>query len=728
MKTNTYKIDIFGRVWGVGFRPFVYKLATTLKLLGEVYNSGYGVVIFINATNGKKTEFIKTLKATLPPLARIDDIKTSVVKYKSYESFTISKSINDSAKSPFLPDFGLCDECKKELFKKDDKRRFLYPFITCTNCGPRYSLIKALPYDRCNTTMSDFALCPKCQSEYDDKNDRRFHAEVISCNDCGINIHLKTKQKTILSGLEAIKECAKLILKGKIIAIKSTTGFHLAVNALDENAIKRLRKLKSRPLKPLAVMVKDTTMALKYAHVNQIQKKYLNQIQKPIILLKSRQNLPKNIHFNLKNIGIFLPPNGLYEVLFKYLKTPIVATSANISQNPILKDFDELKEYDFYDYILDNDRKIISQSDDSLMALVDKKPLFLRLSRAYRPDVFKSGFSKKGCFLALGGEQKCEFAIYKDGLIYLSPYIGDIKNEKNLTRLINTIDFFVKTYDFEFDYVLCDKHPHFLHTQYFSSYKRVFIQHHHAHALSVMGEHKLLNAFAFCFDGTGYFDNLHIWGGEVLECSGKDYKRAYHFDEFLLLPNAITNIRLLAFSILLKYNLKDRAKEFLSGFDKNIHIVYNKRLNSVYTSSLGRIFDAFGALVLGCEKNEYDGYVGMQIENFYDKSIKIAYKYEIKNGVISYKDAFLGALRDDKITACSKFINMIVNIVVSLAKTSDKPIVLCGGIFQNLTLLSLINKEFKKLKIKYHEPKNFCQNDSNIAYGQIIYHLRSENV
>ena len=533
------------------------------------------------------------------------------------------------------------------------------------------------------------------------------------------------KQNKDIATFLAVKLASELICKNHIVAIKSKTGFHLVASCLNEDLIKRLRLLKNRPTKPFAIMLKNISKVRKYAFLTNEEKRHLVSTKKPIVLLKSKDKLPKLVNPYLNTIGVFLPHSKIYECVFKFIDIPLIVTSANISKNPPILDIWTLVKYNLCDYILYDDFCVKNQKDDSLLFLVDKRPVFVRLSRAYRPKTIKSSFDNKGCFLALGGEEKCEFAIYNNGKIFLSPYIGDIKNEATLNKLIDSIN----KHNLDFDFVVCDKHPHFLHTNHFKTHQRVFVQHHHAHALSVMGEHDLYNAVAFCFDGTGYFDNNTIWGGEVLKCSGKDYKRVAFFDEFVLMPNAISNIKLLAFSIIKKYELYEYAKDFLIKITKNEEIVYQNRINCLKTSSLGRIFDAFGAIVFGFDKNEYDGFVGMAIESFYDKKIKKSYKFHIlEDGRIDFRDAFVGAFLDDKVTACSKFLNMIVKIVLHISKQSKHKIVFCGGVFLNKTLIRLLDKEFKKYKMKYYIPNNFCQNDSNIAYGQIMYCLRSANV
>lgn len=721
-------ISIFGAVQGVGFRPFIYKLATNLGFKGEVYNDSQGVKIILNKDENAQN-FIDEIYKNQPklaPLARIDKVLISDFNSKIYSDFSITKSKIASKFNPILPDFAICDECRSEFYDKNS-RFYHYPFINCTNCGPRLSVIKSLPYDRKNTSMAKFKMCKECQSEYENPLNRRFHAEPTSCNKCGVTLFLKSINKEILStNEEAIKSAAKLLNSGKILAIKGLGGFHLVCDALNYEAIKNLRTRKNRPTKPFAVMVKDIKMARDYAEISPDEEKVMSGKISPIVLLQSKGKMPQNLAPNTDKIGLFIAPTALHLLLFECIKNPIIATSANLSGEAIV--FDEktlLKKLgDVIDFYLDNDREIITPSDDSVVFVSDKKAHFLRTSRGINPKIFLSDFKEKGTFLALGAEMKNQFAIYKDGLIIISPYIGDLKNAVNFDRFLEILDIFTKGYDLKFDKIIGDLHPNFIHTKYFErqGFKVEKIQHHYAHLLSNLYENLLLNKsyLGFSFDGTGYGLDAKIWGGEVMKFNYNGFERIYHFDEFLLLGGeaSIKDISRLKYAIFKKYNISQPA-------NKNLDLLFEKEINSPKTSSLGRIFDAFAAVVFDLHQVSYDGEAGILIEKFYDKNIKEAYEFKIENGVIVYKEAFLSALKDDKKTSCSKFINGLADLIIKITKYENLEPVLSGGVFQNQTLVKILSQKFKKSGIIYHFNYEIPTNDSGVAVGQLIWYLEN---
>lgn len=723
---KTYKISVFGSVQGVGFRPFIYKIATSLKLNGEVYNDSEGVKIFINC-NEKELEIFKNrIFNELPPLAKIG--KFYIEKYdKFYTKFEISKSKDGNKLATILPDFAICDDCIKEL--RDPKNpRFNYPFINCTNCGPRFSIIQKLPYDRKNTTMQKFKMCDFCQKEYEDPLNRRYHAEPTSCKNCGITLFLKNKNGKILAkNLDAIKIAGEFLKQGKILAIKGLGGFHFVCDALNENSIKILRIKKKRPVKPFAVMCNDLKMAQNFAFINENEEKLLTNEVKPIVLLKSKAKFPKNLAPNLNKIGIFLANTALHIMIFDYFKSPIIATSANISGEPILYDFENLvkKQGEICDFILDNDRDIYSPSDDSVAQIIGKNPSYLRTSRGINPGIIHTNFKEQITFLAIGAELKNQFAIYHNGDIFLSPYIGDLKNVETFERFKKILDIFVKTYDFKFEYVLSDLHPNFLHTKFFEKlYKCVKIQHHKAHVMAAIFEAGFLQdeVLAFCFDGTGYGEDGKIWGGEIFEISKKSFKRIYHFDEFPLIggENSIKNIQNLSICIASKYNLQNILQNFTQSLVYNFAKLEKK---SIKTTSLGRIFDAFAFNILKLKNVSFDGEAGMKIENLYDNSIDTSYSFKINDDIINYEEAFTKSFLDTPQIASANFINAIVNLILQIGKIHNKKIVLCGGVFQNKTLCDKILNLNENLEIFI--PKKIPTNDSSIAVGQIIYHLQN---
>ena len=733
---SSFRYEIKGLVQGVGFRPFVYTLAHNFKLVGEIYNDDEGVKLNFSGEEASFLAFEKELYEKLPALARIDELKKIKID-KIYEKLEIIASKSATKQAPILPDYALCDDCLHEFYDPTNPR-YKYPFINCTNCGPRFSIIKALPYDRVNTTMNEFKMCEFCESEYKDPLNRRYHAEPISCPNCGPKLYLKDKfGKVLASENEAAKEAAKLINEGKILAIKGLGGFHLVCDATNEAAVCELRARKHRPSKPFALMSKNLQNARKIAQISEAEAKLLGSNLKPIVLLEAKNgsNIAKSVAPNLNKLGVMLAFSGIHLLLFDYLEHDIIATSANISGEVVIKDEGELREKlgDVIDFYLDHDREIYSPSDDSIAFCVGDEVVFTRTSRGLNPNFIHTNFKQKGTFLALGAELKSSFCIYKDGLLMVSPYIGDLKNVATFDRFKDIFTLFETTYDLKIDKVIADLHPNFLNTKWAKDqgFELVHLQHHYAHLLSVIFENDLPDKeyLGFCFDGTGYAEDGKIWGGEVFRLDKNSYKRVYHFDEFSLFggENSIKNIYLIAYSIILKYQLEDEGRKFLVNFDekvlRNFKMMEQKGLNLVKTSSVGRIFDAFGAIICGIFSSSYEGESGMRLETLYDKNLDVCYKFSLNDGVIGFKEAFKSALKDEPRVAATAFINGMADIIFEISKNEKKEILLSGGVFQNKTLLELIYKKFTEANLKFYINKKFCSNDSNVNLGQIYYYL-----
>ncbi|EGA3413612.1 carbamoyltransferase HypF [Campylobacter coli] len=723
-----YKIKISGLVQGVGFRPLVYELALKSKLFGEVRNDGFGVEIILACTQKECQNFIENLKNHLPPLARIDQLIITQISISNYENFSITPSLENTKSTPMLSDFALCKECKKEFF--DEKNpRFLYPFITCTHCGPRFSIIKNLPYDRCNTTMEALKMCEFCKSEYEDPKNRRFHAQPISCPQCKIDVFLKNKKGEILAqDDEAFKTCAKLLKQGKILAIKGMGGFHLMCDAFNLEAIKELRLRKNRPKKPFALMCRDMSDAKELCFVDEEEEKLLGSILAPIVILKAKKAFSL-IAPDVDKLGIMLAYTPLHLLLFRYFDGVLVATSANLSGESIIKDEDNLlkKLGNVFDFYLDYAREIHNPSDDSIAQVVNGKTMFLRTSRGLNPTYLEIKSDKKGVFLALGSELKNEFVIFYKNKLLISPYIGDLKSVDVHERFFSLLDFFKQSYDLSFDQILCDKHPNFSYTkEFYNTYK---IQHHYAHFCALYFEYekefkKDEKALGFIFDGTGYGEDGKIWGGEVFVGNLKEYERIAHFENFTLINSDIKNIQNLALSLIFHYDLEDKAKEFLAKIPKikleNLKKIYSQ--SNLQTSSLGRIIDAFGSIVFNLEKSSYEAQVGLMCEAFYDKNLDFSYKLFIEKGQANFKNLILGALQDEKTKAITGMFNALANFIIDFSKDYDLKVLLSGGVFQNKTLLEIL----KAKNFDFFVPLKYPCNDSSIALGQMVHFLNLE--
>lgn len=723
-----YKIKISGLVQGVGFRPLVYELALKSKLFGEVRNDGFGVEIILACTQKECQNFIENLKNHLPPLARIDQLIITQISISNYENFSITPSLENTKSTPMLSDFALCKECKKEFF--DEKNpRFLYPFITCTHCGPRFSIIKNLPYDRCNTTMEALKMCEFCKSEYEDPKNRRFHAQPISCPQCKIDVFLKNKKGEILAqDDEAFKTCAKLLKQGKILAIKGMGGFHLMCDAFNLEAIKELRLRKNRPKKPFALMCKDLQSAKELAFIDEKEEALLGGVLAPIVILKAKKAFSL-IAPDVDKLGIMLAYTPLHLLLFRYFDGVLVATSANLSGESIIKDEDNLlkKLGNVFDFYLDYAREIHNPSDDSIAQVVNGKTMFLRTSRGLNPTYLEIKSDKKGVFLALGSELKNEFVIFYENKLLISPYIGDLKSVDVHERFFSLLDFFKQSYDLSFDRILCDKHPNFSYTkEFYNTYK---IQHHYAHFCALYFEYekefkKDEKALGFIFDGTGYGDDGKIWGGEIFIGNLKQYERIAHFENFTLINSDIKNIQNLALSLIWHYDLEDEAKIFLSKIPK-IKLENLKKIHThstLQTSSLGRIIDAFGSIVFNMEKISYEAQIGLMCEAFYDENLDFSYELFSKDGEINFKELIEGALKDEKSKAITGMFNALANLIITFSKTYDLKVLLGGGVFQNKTLLQILKAKNFDFLVSLKYP---C-NDSSIALGQMVYFLKKD--
>jgi len=698
-----YKILIKGIVQGVGFRPTVYKIAKSLNLKGYVLNSTNGVEIVVD----KKDEFLKELNKNLPPLAKIDEIKIKEIDV-SFDDFFIKSSKEDDIDVGILPDVAICEDCLKELFDNSN-RRYLYPFINCTNCGPRFSIIKKLPYDRENTSFSKFKMCKECEKEYKNPLDRRYHAQPISCYNCGPKLRTSKKFE---SEIEKIEYIAKKIKNGNIVAIKSIGGFNLVCDATNNNAVMRLREEKSRAKKPFAVMFKNLEILKEYVEIE--NEEIFFQKEAPIVLLKKKKEL-KDISYGDK-LGVFLPYNAVYKLLFEFIDTPLVVTSANLKDEPIITNIEKLNNIK-YDDFLDNDIVIENFCDDSVVGFVKDKMVIFRLSRGFGPKNFYIKKNKLN-ILATGANQKVAPAFLVKNRAVLAPYVGNLETLESIKAFEKRIDLFKRVYNFEEDFIVCDLHPYYETTKWaFKQQKRVIqIQHHFAHALSVMFEYNLDGEYlAFVFDGTGYGDDKTIWGGEVLKVSRNGYERLHYIKPFKLIggEKAIKNPANMAVAL-----INEELAQNYSNYEISKKL---KNAPFVKTSSMGRVFDMVAFLSGMIEKNEWEGLSGAMIEKYYNSSVKEYVDLEISK--ISKEIDITPLLnmaaenRKNYSKVASIFLNSIANMIKKISKMYDLKVIVSGGVFQNLTLMELIYDE-----IDYFN-STIPINDNGISIGQLAYGL-----
>ena len=713
-----YKYLINGQVQGVGFRPFVYKLAYELGLYGFVKNSIEGVAIELEGEDSKISEFEKLLHTELPPLAGIDTIIKTKIELKHEKSFEILKSSEDlkSFKTALVsPDIAICKDCLADI--ENEKKYKDYFATNCTNCGPRYSIIKTVPYDRVNTSMKKFIMCESCQEEYENPLNRRYHAQPVSCHNCGPNLS------------HEIKDVAEAIQNAKIVAIKGLGGFHIVCDATKGEVIARLRELKNRPTKPFAIMCKDLEQVQSLAEIGEDERELLESREAPIVILKKSaiSTISDLIAPNIDRIGCFLPYTALQHILFKYLKNPIVATSANLANEPIIIDAKEIqKKLPFVDMIVDFDRDIVNGVDDSLVQVIGSKVQTLRLSRGYAPKVVKLPFKSKKRILAVGANAKNSIAFVMADRIILSPHIGDLDSLEAFDFFTRTIESFKSFYDFEPDIIVHDKHSNYETTKWAKEQGKelVAVQHHLAHIYACKAEFGLSGEYlGFSFDGTGYGDDSTLWGGEVFVGD----ERKYSFKQIKLLggEKAIKEPRRIALSMLFDRLSLDEVlaldveliKSFTHAQIKTLHQSYSKNLNAPLSSSVGRIFDAMASFANLLQFQSYEGEAGLICEQNYNKNITRIFQYVILDGIIDIKFDFF-----DK-DIVSVFINTLVKIVVELSKKENLEVILSGGVFQNKTFLELIELQLESKKIKYYHQEMTAINDGGIALGQIYYTL-----
>lgn len=746
-----YIYKIKGVVQGVGFRPYIYQLATRFGLVGFVFNNSQGVTIELQGKVEHIELFDETLLEELPPLAHIDSFEKHPIPLQNEITFCIMESSNDvtASKTTLIsPDMRVCKECLEDIQQKGKYHNY---FATnCTNCGPRYSIIETVPYDRKNTSMKKFVMCESCKEEYQNPLQRRYHAQPIACHNCGPKLKLKVKNEELkIEGDEIFILTAKLIKDGKIGAIKGIGGFHLVCDSTNDTTIEQLRKYKNRPTKPFALMCKDLAQIEQFSCISEMEKELLTSKEAPIVILEKlkvnslKLRISEAIAPNISKIGCFLPYSPLHHLLFEHLEAPIVATSANLGDEPIItKGEDIAKILPFVDFILDFDRDIVNGIDDSLVQVVNGKMQILRLGRGYAPKVIYLPFKLSKNILAVGGSGKNTIALAFEDKIIISPHIGDLDSLKAFEYFTRTIETFERFYDFKPDIIVCDKHPNYETTKWASELKIknselkiIKVQHHLAHIYSVKAEFGLTKDYlGFSFDGTGYGDDGTIWGGEVFVGE----MRKYHFKHIKLLggEKAIKEPRRVALSMLFsRYRLdeifskrvlkhRDFELPLLETFTQNeiklLHQSYEKNLNAPLTSSVGRLFDGVASLANLLHFQSYEGEAGLLCEMAYDKEVNDTFPYSLENNIIDIHFDFF------KPNLVSKFINTLVNIIIEIAKKEQLEVILSGGVFQNKTLLELVIAKLKDENIKYYHNQTTPTNDGGISLGQIYYAISSD--
>lgn len=759
MEVRCYRIT--GIVQGVGFRPFIHKLAAKYQTNGWILNDSDGVLMEIDGEKETLENFINEVATNYPPLAMIEKIIRipTNTPHGTYMNFEIRRSITLSQTATLIsPDSNVCDDCLRELFDEAD-RRYKYPFINCTNCGPRYSIIQSMPYDRAKTTMKDFVMCQKCGREYQSIDNRRYHAQPNACPVCGPELMLADKQGEILKVTDIISFSQEKLLEGKIFAIKSIGGFHLVVDAQNDEAVRELRRRKKRDSKPFAIMAKDIEIAQRFVHVNIDEAKILHSVQRPIVILKKKEGvLPNSIAPNNPNYGLMLPSAPLHYLLLDNERLQVlIMTSGNISGNPICFSNEEaLKMLNtIVDYYILNNRDIHTRVDDSIVRCTSLAPTnetvttHIRRSRGFAPYPITINSTVKQV-LALGSELKATIALSKNNQVFISHHIGDIKNDSTFQSLNDCAHHLQNLLSIKPQYIACDSHPSFRSTVTYLQQKDLpvtLVQHHHAHMASCMAENKLdTQVIGVIFDGTGYGLDGTIWGGEFLVGDYADFQRAGHLRPFYLLggDKAVEEPFRVAIDLLFRTygdSLFEYPLDFLKQFKGSELNVYSKmaknKINSFATTSMGRLFDGVSALLNICLKIEYEAQAAIEMESLLNRTFYLEkpFSYEITyNGnclEVDYRQ-IINEIVNEILSGCyrteylsRRFHSTIVDIVAQMCirlreKYSLNDVVLSGGVFMNEYLLvnTISTLRGKKFNVHYH--KLVPSNDGGISLGQIV--------
>jgi hydrogenase maturation protein HypF len=744
------KLVIRGIVQGVGFRPFIYQLAGGFGLSGEVANTASGVVIHVEGPAESIEAFSAAIPEKPPPLAHITDITAKPADFRGGDTFVISKSRKQSSRSALIsPDVSICEDCLKELFDPAD-RRYRYPFINCTNCGPRYTIIDDIPYDRPKTSMRHFTLCTDCQAEYDDPLDRRFHAQPNACPVCGPRCTLFDAGRRAVEIKDPVKEAARLLKAGHILAIKGLGGFHLAVDAENSAAVKELRKRKHREEKPFALMSLDPKMIETYAHGDADSRALITSIQRPIVLLDKKQPNPISRSVSPRNryFGVMLPYTPLHYLLLSEGFTALVMTSGNMSDEPICIDNDDAFERldNIADYFLIHSRGIYLRSDDSIVRKSAGETRFIRRSRGYVPvPVFVK--RKLPQVLACGAGLKNTVCLTKEDRAFLSQHIGDMENRETLAFFELTIDHLKRILDIEPEIVAHDLHPDYLSTRYALAQENrqlVGVQHHHAHIASAMAENRIDGpVVGLSFDGTGLGTDGKIWGGEVLISELHDFKRAGYID-YVPMPGSNAAIKQpwrMAISYLYRVfgdrtgGLALPVLQTVGGDRAGVILqMIKKGVNSPETSSLGRLFDGIAAIIGIRDSVRFEGQAAMELEMAADPAEKGHYDWQWnRSGEHYIIDP--GPVVSGVVTDCingvpvpvisGRFHNTLAQLFAALcheirSDTGLDRVVMSGGVFQNTTLLTGLSAALAKMGFKVYSHKLVPANDGGISLGQAV--------
>ncbi|RGG56163.1 carbamoyltransferase HypF [Ruminococcus bicirculans (ex Wegman et al. 2014)] len=754
---KTEMIRVYGIVQGVGFRPFVSREASDLGLCGTVANKGSYVEIHAQGSEKAVEELKKALENRPPERSVIMEIISARADEPPFDSFEIIDSEKEKGDIFVSPDIAVCEKCKGELFDKTN-RRYLHPFINCTQCGPRLTIMDSMPYDRVRTTMADFPMCKDCEEEYTDPATRRYDAQPVCCNECGPEVYIIGSEK---KGAEAITATREAVMAGKIIAVKGIGGFHLCCDAKNESAVKRLRELKNRPAKPLAVMLKDISAVRRECDFGEVQEKLLTGWQKPIVLLdkKTSGSLCESVAPDNPTVGVMLPYAPLHLLLFDYddgveMTDSLVMTSGNVRGAPICRnDEDALSEIaGFCDLILSHNRRILIRSDDTVMDTFEGKPYIIRRSRGYAPLPVMTSCSDKGQTLAIGGELKNTFCIRKGSLYYLSSYVGDMADIRTVKALEESVKRMCELLEATPQNVVCDMHPKYNTVAFAEGLDLPLkkVQHHYAHILSCMAENDYSEkVIGVSYDGTGFGTDGTIWGGEILLCDRTGFERMGSIKPFMQVGGDLSSKEGWRIATMIAGSAYGEsggeiceklgictAKEY-----KLLSIMAEKKVNAVSSTSAGRLFDAASA-VLGIRRfSTFEGEASMALQFAAEKFSREPFGiYEPMEKLTAEKEgrimlctqALIKRLcqgmqnGEDKNRLSYEFHSLLADMTAQACRTISertgvKVCALSGGVFQNKLLLKMVKCRLEKMGLRVLIHSLVPANDGGIALGQAFY-------
>ena len=743
---KTFVIEIEGLVQGVGFRPFVYKLASSMGLEGTVENLNTGVRVMVNSSNESLEKFIEKIWSDPPLQSQVESVVVNEVSPVYFSGFSIITSSNLSEEvTRISPDIAVCDNCLADMEKQE--HRIGYPLINCTNCGPRFSIIKGLPYDRPLTTMSRFKMCKQCSIEYNNPNDRRFHAQPVACNNCGPVYSMLIDESEIKGANDIIERTAEIIDGGGIVALKGTGGYHLVCDALNEDAVASLRKAKEREGKPFAVMCRDIDCVKEITRPGEEEIETLKSWHKPVLIIQGKDIVAPSVSNGLRTVGVILPYMPFHYLLFSKLNTGVIVfTSANLAEEPVITDDEEAKDKlgSFADAVVKYNREIYNRTDDSVGRYIAGEVRIIRRSRGYAPTPVKISFNAEGVFGA-GAELTNCFGMGKGQNLILSQHIGDLKNAATSEFFATAYSRFAGMFRFQPEIVARDLHPDYLSSVFAEKLAMEscvpvhMVQHHHAHITSCMAENGISSkVIGVAMDGVGLGSDGKIWGGEFLIADLCDFSRIMHFDYVPVAGGDYASKEpwRSGLSWLIKYLGEDAISDDMPIIKNTGHEKFKlytelveKEINTSYYSSAGRLFDAVAAITGLCHTAKFHSEAPMRLEAAICKGINTHYGYDISRGIISFGKTIGEIVHDLKAgispgEISARFHNTVARAVVDgIMRVSDisgiKDIVLSGGTFQNRYLTEKIISELLSGKFYVYYHHNIPVNDGGLALGQV---------